>query len=469
MAKSTALALYLTASHLSMGPAKRIVHHRLAAEKEHPTRYTERFGHAGHARPDGRLIWFHAASVGEALSILEVINRLLERFEDCSVLVTTVTRTSAEVLAQRLPRRAIHQFAPVDAARAVERFLDHWRPDIALWTESELWPTLIHATRRRRVPMLLVNARISEESARRYRWLGAFSRSLLGRFDGILAQDDRVAARFYRLGADRERIRVAGSLKEDAPALPFDSGALATLSKALKGRPVWLAASTHEGEEAAIATAHAHARRMSHRLALVIAPRHPERGDAVTALMRQHAWIVHQRSAGEALSKDTDVYVADTVGEMGLWYRLAAVSLVAGSMVEVGGHNPIEPAQLGSAILHGPHVANFQPIYDRLAAAGGAVVIPTPGELGVGLVDALRPDRAASLAAAAWRVVSESSEVAERVVNVIAAHLPPPVASSRLPRPVDAERASETPSGADEGRADRSSVERSKTEQSGAA
>ncbi len=383
MPRSLALALALGAAELAQPVARRVLARRLKAGKEDPDRLGERLGIPGRDRPPGRLIWFHAASVGEALSLLPLVEAVLEAAPDAHVLLTTGTRTSAALMQARLPARAIHQFVPVDTGPAVRRFLGHWRPDLAIWTESELWPRLITATRARDVPMLLVNARLSDRSARQMRRLGAYAASLLARFDAILAQDDLQAERLLRLGAPAQRVTVTGSLKDSAQPLPHDAGALRHLMRLTAGRTVWLAASTHPGEEEIVVAAHREARRTHHGLMLVLAPRHPDRGPALAAWLRDAGWIVAQRAAGEDPDRRTEVYVAHTLGEMGVWYRLWAVSFVGGSLVPgIGGHNPFEPALLGSAILAGPHVENFGAVYARFRRAGALVQVHDPEALG---------------------------------------------------------------------------------------
>ncbi|NNU79105.1 3-deoxy-D-manno-octulosonic acid transferase [Halovulum dunhuangense] len=424
MGQSLALALYLGLSDLAEGPVRRRLRRRQDAGKEDPARSGERFGHASLPRPDGRLVWFHAASVGESLSLLGLIDTLLAEHLDLHVLMTTGTVTSAGLMGQRLPGRAFHQFAPVDTGPAIRRFLAHWRPDLAIWTESELWPRMIVSTHATGCPLLLINARISPASARRLRLLRGFTRSLLGRFERVLAQDDAVAERFHRLGADPARLETTGSLKDTAEPLPHDPMALSDLMKRLAGRSCWLAASTHEGEEELVAIAHREARRSVHGLVLILAPRHPERGPEIARKLRAAGWRVSLRSAGELIDRNTEIYVADTLGEMGLWYRAASVSFIGGSLVPIGGHNPFEPALLGSAILYGPHVANFETAYERFRRAAAAVKVAKAEDLGQRLVETLPPDRAAALATAAWTVSSEGADVTRRVLDVIKAYLP---------------------------------------------
>lgn len=424
MGHSIGLALYLAFSERATGLAERKLRARLAAGKEHPERFPERMGRASRPRPEGRLVWFHAASVGESLSILEVVRRLLDCHQDLSVLVTTGTLTSAEMMAERLPDRAFHQFAPLDALPFVRRFLDHWCPDMAVWTESELWPGMIHETRRRGIPMLLINARMSRDSVRNWRWFPGFAKSLLGRFNHVLAQDDLTARSLRRLGLPRDRVEVTGTLKEGSAALPCDESERARLAAHLSGRPIWLAASTHPGEEELVAMAQRQAARAAQRLLLIIAPRHPERGDDIAAMLRSQGWNIAQRSRDEEPGQNTEIYVADTLGEMGLWYRLAPVTFLGGSLVEIGGHNPFEPAALGSAIIHGPHVFKVADIFARLAAVGAVVEVNSADALARAVVEVLSPDKAAAMAHAAWEVSSAGAEVTDRALALLCEHLP---------------------------------------------
>ena len=413
------LRLYLAASRRGAGVARRVLERRRAEGKEDAERSGERMGEPGLPRPEGTLAWFHAASVGEAASLLEMLRRLTQARPGLHCLVTTGTVTSAAFLADRLPENCLHQYVPVDVVPWVRRFLDHWRPDVAVWTESELWPAMLYETHARGIPMLLVNARISTRSFRRWRTMGGTAKALLGRFDRILAQDDLAGEQLLLLGADPDRLTVEGSLKEGAAPLPYDEAERVKIARAFSGRPVWLAASTHPGEEEVVAGAHNTARRALPLLGLILAPRHPARGDAVAELLRARGLSVVQRSKGEAIGPDTDVYLADTLGEMGLWYRIASVSFVGGSLVDVGGHNPFEPALLGSAILFGPHVRNFVDGYRRLSDADAAVLVRSEAELAEALVATMAPDRAAAMAAAAWAACSEGAEVTDAVLAAI--------------------------------------------------
>ena len=424
MGHSLGLAAYLAFSERAEGLATRKLAQRRERGKEDADRLQERQGRASLPRPEGLLVWFHAASVGESLSILELVRRLGDARPDLHFLITTGTVTSAALIAGRMPENARHQYVPLDVGPWVRRFLDHWRPDLAVWTESELWPSLIHETARRNTPMLLINARVSRNSHENWRWFPGFARSLLRRFSFVLAQDAQTARNLRRLGLPRERIEVTGTLKEGSAALPCNEAERAAFARQLAGRPVWLAASTHPGEEALVAAAHRSAARAAQRLLLIIAPRHPERGEEIAAMLRAEGWRIARRAAGEPLEADTEIYLADTLGEMGLWYRIAPVSFLGGSLVEIGGHNPFEPAALGSAIIHGPHVHKVADIYERLAAAGATVEVKSAAALAAAVGAVLSPERAASMAHAAWEISSSGAEVTDRALALLLAHLP---------------------------------------------
>lgn len=419
MGLSLSLALYLAINARMTGWAERKIAARLAEGKEDPERYGERLGRPGVPRPDGPLIWIHAASVGEALSVQELIRRLREDRPDTTILLTTGTRTSAELLASRLPNGALHQFAPIDTKPALEGFLDHWQPDLAIWIESELWPRMIHDTDARGIPMILMNARMSPDSYSRWRWMRGLAKALLGRFRRILTQDEQTMRRLRRLGAPIARMRTIGTLKEGAQVLPFSETEHRAFLAEADGRPIWLASSTHEGEEELMSTTHRHLVRKMHRLLMVLVPRHPERGPAIAEALRADGWDVAMRSAGDEIDLDTQIYLADTLGELGLWYRVAPVSFIGGSLVEVGGHNPFEPAALGSAIIHGPHVFNFVDIYARLAEAGACRSVDSPEALAEAVDDLLAPHRAASMAHAAWEVSSRGAQVTDLAVSEV--------------------------------------------------
>jgi 3-deoxy-D-manno-octulosonic-acid transferase len=375
---------------------RRYLRARCRRGREDPARLGERFGRAGVARPPGPLVWLHAASVGEAASVLALIERILAERPLLEVLLTTGTVAAARLAEARLPARARHQFVPVDLPGAVARFLDHWRPDLAIWVESELWPNLVLTTARRGIPMLLANARLSAGSLARWRLLPGLARPILGAFALSLAQDEVQAERFRRLGA--RPVASVGDLKAAAAPLAADAEALAALRRAVGTRPLWLAASTHPGEEEIAAAAHALLAREHPGLLTIIVPRHPVRGPAIAQMLRARGLRTAQRSLGEAIDAATQICLADTLGELGLFFRLCGIALIGGSLAPHGGHNPFEAARLDCAILHGPDMANCAAMAAALDAAGAAVTV---GD-------------AASLAAAVSRLLADPVEQAMR-------------------------------------------------------
>jgi len=405
------LFLYRRATDLA-GPALRLwLRRRVHLGKEAPARLGERFGQASLARPAGRLIWLHVASLGEASSILALIDRLLEAAPDAEALVTSGTLTSARLLEARLPARARHQFLPLDRRAWVGAFLDHWRPDLAILVESELWPNLIEAAHHRLVPLALINARMSPRSLGRWRLAPATARRLLDAFALLLAADDEQAGRLAPLAG--RNVDTLGNLKRSAEQPPADAAALAALRQAIGNRPAWLAASTHAGEEEIAAAVDASLRVGRPDLISIIVPRHAERGDTIAAALAAAGRRVARRSRGEPIAPATELYLADTMGELGLFYRLAPVAFIGKSLTASGGHNPVEPALLGAAILSGPAVGNFAGLYRDLVAADAAELV-ADGPALAAAVDRLlgdpalrrgRAERAAAYAAAGGGVL----------------------------------------------------------------
>ena len=391
---------------------------RQAIGKEDPARRGERLGLPGRDRPEGRLIWMHGASVGEALSAQVLVRRALQDDPSASVLLTTGTVTSATLMADRLPERAFHQFVPIDRMPFVRRFLDHWRPDRVIWIESEIWPNLLTEIGRRRIPAVLANARMSARSFARWRRFPATIAGLLSVFSLVLPWDETEAAKLRALGVSA--VGPVGNLKYAAGTPQADHAALGRLRSALSSRPVWLAASTHPGEEEICAAVHCAVAATVPDLLTVIMPRHPDRGSDVAATLSGQGLRVVRRSAGELPMPDTDIYLADTLGEMGLFLRSVALVLVGGSLVPHGGHNPIEPAQLGCPILFGPHMTNFPEIADELAVAGGAIEISGSAELSEALRRLfVQPEARQALADAANMVATRNRATVERVLTAI--------------------------------------------------
>ncbi|WP_375571724.1 glycosyltransferase N-terminal domain-containing protein [Seohaeicola saemankumensis] len=389
------LRAYLAATALAPGLLRRLARKGHARQGADPARLSERFGQASAPRPAGGLIWINAASVGEVASSLDLA-RELEAATGARLLFTTTTATGAETLARRLPQ-AIHQFQPVDSPAAVRAFLDHWRPDLALFLENDLWPRLVIDAARRGIPSAVINARASRTRARAPRAMAA----LLGRAALISTQDAATAGQMRALGLDPARILDTGDLKAAANPLPADSAALEALRTAIGARPVWLAASTHPGDENAVIAAQRSASLAHPDLLLILVPRHPQRGADLAAQIAAAGFSIARRGTGALPDPETQVYLADTLGEMGLFYRLAPLAFLGGSFGPEGGHNPYEPAALGAAVLHGPGVANFAQAYEGMGLAGAAAKVADADDLGRQVADLINSARLDRMRAAA--------------------------------------------------------------------
>lgn len=418
--EKTAYAIYKGLTAVAEPLVSLLLTRRLKKGKEDGPRLPERRGRPAFPRPVGQLIWVHGASVGESLSLLSLIDRIAAEHPAASVLVTTGTVTSARLMAQRLPVRAIHQFMPVDVLSYVRRFLDHWRPDAVLWAESDLWPNMLAEVKRRNIPAVLVNARMSQRSFARWQKMPGLSRFLLGGFNLCLAQNEDEAGRYRALGVSR--VEAPGNLKYAAMPLPVIDEDLAACRAAIAGRPAWLFASTHPGEEEMAGRVHAWLATRHPGLLTVIVPRHPARGGDIARGLADMGLSVEVRGAGKALPQPTDaIYVADTLGELGLFYRLNLPCVIGGSFVPHGGHNPIEPGQLGAAIFLGPHMHNFDTIVRDFAQAGAALSLDGEAALREVLDRALsRPDDFKDMAARARQLTQSRMDIVETVFRLLA-------------------------------------------------
>lgn len=401
------------------GPAVRLyLDHRRRRGKEDPARRNERLGRPALSRPEGPLVWVHGASVGEANSAVILIEKLLAEAPGAYVLLTTGTVTSAQIIAGRLPGHAFHQFAPVDLPDAVDGFLDHWRPDAVLWMESELWPNQLAELQRRAVPAALVNARMSARSFRRWRRLPRSAAKLLAAFGQVLAQSPDDGERLAELGA--QNVGCFGNLKFSAAPPAADPAALADLTAAVGDRPLWLFASTHPGEEALAAAAHRRLAADLPDLLTVVAPRHANRGAEIAQELAGLGLAAARRALGAVPDAACGIYLADTMGELGLFCRLAPVVAMGGSFVPHGGQNPVEPAQLGAAVLYGPHMFNFSEITQRLEAAGGALRLTDGEALAPALAGLLTdPAARAPLVDGAARVTEANRRIVDDVLTAL--------------------------------------------------
>lgn len=392
---------------------------RMKRGKEDAARFQERRGKPSRVRGDKPLVWLHAASVGEAQSLLVLIGRLLKDYPQIQVMVTTGTVTSAKLMADRLPSGAFHQYMPVDHPDWVESFLDHWHPQLVIWSESELWPNMLMGIQKRAIPALLLNARMSEGSFRRWKLAKGSIQALLKTFQLCLGQNQAEVDRLLKLGAPVAK--VSGNLKYTAAPLPYDAGSLAALQKSIGDRPHFLWAVTHPGEEEVACRIHRELSSRFPHLLTIIAPRHPQRGADIAALAAVAGLKAKRRSLGERPTGEDALYIADTLGEMGLFYRLSYLCIMGGSFVPVGGHNPIEPAQLGCQVFYGPHMFNFISICDDFESRGAALRMADENILKENLLLALKnPQHFSAMAAAAKNWTEQQSHIVDEISACLA-------------------------------------------------
>jgi 3-deoxy-D-manno-octulosonic-acid transferase len=344
---------------------------RASKGKEERGRQGERYGVASVARPTGPLIWVHAASVGETSAVTPLVEAIVDM--GIHVVLTTGTVTSAKMVQERLGERVIHQYVPLDLKPAVDRFLAHWQPDLAIICESEIWPMTILELGTRRVPQVLVNGRLSDRSFANWHKRPSIAEALFENLAHVVAQSEVDGERFRALGA--RPVTVSGNLKVDTAVPPVNNAELASMHRMIGSRKTWAAISTHQGEEEIVAQVH-HMLKARHRdLLTIIVPRHPDRALEIAAEIGKMGMKVALRSRGDQITPDTDIYLGDTIGDMGLYLRLTEIAFVGRSLTAQGGQNPLEPAMLKSAILSGRNVQNFRDSYQRLIKNGGAKLV----------------------------------------------------------------------------------------------
>ena len=400
------------------------VNRRAKQGKEDPQRKTERYGIASQPRPEGPLIWMHGASVGECTMLLPLITKFRQQRPDISILITSATCTAAAVLKERLPEGCVHQYVPLDSPKNIGRFLDHWHPDLAIWAESEIWPNMIINAQARGIKMALINARMSEKSLNGWAKHKTSAEAIFSRFDVILAADKRTGD---SLGWFTARdIPATGNLKDAAPPLPANMQDLARFQNSVKDRPIWCAASTHSGEDEIILRAHKDVVAAHPNALLILAPRHPERRDEILKLIQAADFNTAIRSQNDSLSSAVQVYLFDTIGEMGLAYRLSALTFVCGSLkAELSGHNPLEPARLRSAVMTGGHIASFADIYNTMFKFNAARRILSPEIIGKDIAALLSaPDELAALQDKAARFAESRNDVLSYVWSQLKPLLP---------------------------------------------
>ncbi len=382
----------------------------------------ERLGHATETRDEGTLIWFHAASVGESLSVLALIGRMGVVLPNAHFLITSGTATSATLINQRMPPRCVHQFAPLDAPGPLKRFLKHWQPDAAIFVESELWPQMLRRTHATGASMALVNARMSERSVASWAKRPRLATYLFEVFDLILTQNDAMAEAMVRINAPAPRVARGQNLKSFAGPLPQDEDLLFETRAVLGHRPVWVAASTHAGEEQAILAAHKRLCETHPDLHLILVPRHPERGDEVQKLIAETGMDYTRRSSGDLPRRA--VYLADTLGELGNWFALSDIVFLGGSLLPIGGHNPFEVAQSGSTVLSGNHVFNFAETFSAMEATGAARIVADSDDIAAQIDTLLRNRHTRDKAVAAAKTFANAETakldtIAARLINAL--------------------------------------------------
>lgn len=392
----------------------------IRAHREDPGRTAERLGASDMDRPDGALLWIHVGSEAEALGVPDLIDRLREERDDVAVLITTARHGPDELLAARLPRDVIVQYAPYGTGPGVAAFLKHWAPDVAVWAENRLDPALIVASEVAGTTMFLVDARVPERPG--WRWLPGLRRALLKRFRFVLAGDARAADGLIGLGVDPALIEATGFLQEGGAPLPCSQAERDGLAEVLAARPVWFASGVLADEIPIVTAAHQQAMRRSHRLLLVISPRNLDDGPELAQTLEDDGWVVGLRSRDDDPDPDVEVFVADLTEELGLWYRLSPLSLMGGSLsadVAANARNPYEAAALGSAVLFGPRMGLWRESYERLREAGAARSVSDTESLARAVEHLLSPDKVAEMAAAAWEVTTSGAEATDRTVELV--------------------------------------------------
>ena len=344
--------------------------------KEERNRSVERWVNKKVKRPTGHLIWLHVASVGEALSAFPLIDKILAEVPEPNVLVTSTTKTSAKLIKEYNDNRVIHQMSPYDTFFVSKRFLDHWKPDLACRVESEIWPRILFEITKRDIPNYLFNARFSKKTMERMKNNLTSSKYLLSLFDQIHVPEKQTEKFLMGLGLNPNSVMVTGALKDSRGGLPVDSSLVTEFNQVIDKRNVWLAASTHRGEDEIVLQAHKKLGGV-----LIIVPRHTERAGEIASLCSSMGFAWQLRSEFPILQKDTDIFIADTMGEMGLWYSLVKIAFIGGSLVEKGGHNPVEAAQLGVVSLHGPHIDNSRAKYEKFKSEGVSYGISNAEEI----------------------------------------------------------------------------------------
>lgn len=392
--------------------------YRVSKKKEDKNRLNERLGNPQFARPEGRIIWLHAVSVGEANSALILVEELLKKFPQISILFTTTTLTSAAIIVEKCAKyegRVIHQFLPIDSYFVVQNFLHYWQPKVAIFMESEIWPNLIYEARKAGILSFLVNARMSQKSVKNWKIAKMLRFDIFNYFAAIFAQTLDDKNRIQQL--TNQEVLTYGNLKAQAQNLVVDLDKLQILKEQIGARKIFVAASTHKGEEQIILSAFDEIKKEFSDLFLVLILRHPNRAQEVKELLQGRG--IAQRSLAQEVSAQTEIYLVDTLGELGIFYSLNNFAFIGGSLLEIGGHNPFEAIKLNCAVISGKHVFNFKEIYANLEKADACVMVENE-ELAKVVAQFLRDENLASrLNKNAAEIIKIESNIAAKIIEKI--------------------------------------------------
>ncbi len=393
VAESHLLKTYLFITSVIPGLARGIAYFRTKQGIEDPNRVKERLGIPSASRKKGALIWFHSASVGETLLVLPLIRKISKIFPNHNILLTTQTVSSGKMVISKLAENAVHQYLPYDLLPCVRRFLNHWQPSVGILVENEIWPVLISEADQQNIPLLVINGKMTKKSFHRWKRFPKFTQVLFDKINLFLVQTPEIKSRLSELGVKPDRQVVTGQLKQESSPLPHDPEELSNLNEYFQNSQVWVAASTHRGEEEIIAETQIRlSSTTGNKIQLILVPRYTERARELVELLNTYGLNSALRSKGELPGESDTVFIADTMGELGLWYRLAKACFIGGSLLQRGGHNPYEPALLECPIIHGKHHENFSAAYKRLKEYGGSQEVSNSSELAVAVEKALDPE-----------------------------------------------------------------------------
>ena len=379
-----------------------LLKYRLIKGKEHKKRFLERRGISSLSRPSSYLIWFNAASVGEAISIINLIEKLQKNNKKIIFLITTTTISSS-----------------FDTFSATKNFLDHWQPDLAIFVESEFWPRLIFEIKKRGIPLGLINARMEKKTFENWFKIKRTCRQILEKFDFVYAHDSLTAKRLLSLGITKKKLLGIISSKEQATPLTYNSEEYYKFKKLFKDRKIWIAASTHEGEDEIIINVQEKLHSIDKNFLLILIPRHPNRAKQLYRKKQSLSHIIKIRSKDQKINEKTSIYLADTLGELGLWYKLSKVVFLGGSLVRIGGHNPYEPCRFGNAIITGPYIYNFQKAFDQLNEAGAIIYVKSNEELVEKIKTLSNNDNAKLIGQKGLKYVNSLSDHSSPIINKI--------------------------------------------------